>query len=67
MAPFAFNMVDFPKQIVGEFEVIVGNGLTMMFTFAEFEQPLESVPVTLYVCVDVGDKLPPFTIAFDQI
>lgn len=54
--PPAVNVTDWPLQRmeVGGFTVIVGFAFTFTVTLATFEQPLASVPVTVYDVVDVG-------------
>ncbi len=40
--------------MLGEFTVIDGNGKTVTVAVAVFKQPLEDVPVIVYVVVVVG-------------
>ncbi len=40
--------------MLGEFTLIVGNGKTVTAAVAVFKQPLEDVPVIVYVVVVVG-------------
>jgi hypothetical protein len=54
-APEAFKVVDEPLQIATlEPPLTTGNGFTVIVTVAVFTQPLEFVPVTVYVVVAVG-------------
>ena len=39
LAPLAVNVAVWPAQIVGEFTVIVGNGVTEIVAIAVFVQP----------------------------
>ena len=56
LAPVATRTDDPPSQIVdGEAtHTTVGNEITITVTEAELEQPLISVPVTVYVLVRLG-------------
>ena len=53
-APLAVSVVDCPLQIVTGATVITGRGFTVTVTCVDAEQPLLSVPVTVYVMVAVG-------------
>jgi hypothetical protein len=55
-APAAVSTDEAPGQIVAGFAVavITGNGFTVIIDVDVFEQPLPSVPVTVYVVVAVG-------------
>ncbi len=55
--PLAVNVVEAPTQIVfgDALAEIVGSGFTVTVTFAVFEQPDPLVPVTVYVCVELGE------------
>ena len=56
MAPLAVSVLDPPEQIVDGDAVAVTFGVEPTETVTEtvFEQPLEFVPVTEYVVVEVG-------------
>ena len=65
MAPKAFSVAEFPKQIVELFAAVtIGNKFTATETFAVPVHPLISVPTTVYVVFEMGlttgapDKLP---------
>jgi hypothetical protein len=48
IAPLAIKLAVCPTQIVGEFTVTLGLGLTVIVDIAVFLQPFTSVPVTVY-------------------
>jgi hypothetical protein len=52
-APVAVKSALSPEQMVGEFTLTTGNGLTVTVATAVAEQPVE-VPVTVYEVVEVG-------------
>ena len=47
LAPAAVNVVELPRQMVGEFTVIVGKGFTVTEVVAVLIQPAALVPVTV--------------------
>ena len=53
MAPFAEIVMDEPLQIIPPVTVTVGIGLTITEAVAVFEQLFTSVPVTVYVIVEL--------------
>jgi hypothetical protein len=54
-APEPFKVVLPPGQILASIPALtIGNGLTVMVTLSEEEQPFPSVPVTVYVVVVVA-------------
>jgi hypothetical protein len=53
-APLAVSVADCPLQIVAEVTVTTGSGLTFTVTCVDAVQPFTSVPVTVYVVVEVG-------------
>src|SRR5258706_576528 len=54
-APLAVSVADCPLQIAGGgVTVMTGSGFTITVTCAVAEQPLLSVPVTVYVVVEDG-------------
>ena len=57
MAPLAVNVAEVPEQIAAdeEFIVIIGNELTVKLRVSKFEQPIASVPTTVYEVVVVGE------------
>lgn len=54
----AVRVADCPTQIAGgEMIEITGAGLTVTVTCAVAVHPLDDVPVTVYVVVEVGDAV----------
>ena len=53
LAPFAVKVAVLPEQILGEFTVMFGSGVTVTVATAVAEHPL-AVPVTVYVVVLVN-------------
>ena len=72
LAPLPFSVTAVPAQTVwlGP-PLTLGNGLTVTVTcevlFQLPKQPLELVPVTVYVCVDIGMNGTPLVIPFVQV
>jgi hypothetical protein len=62
-APEALKVAVAPKQIVGEFTVIIGKEFTVTVATAVPVQPLASFPVTVYEVVDVGETVIGFVVA----
>jgi len=54
LAPEAASVVVLPAQIVAELTVTLGKGFTMTEDTAVLEQPLASVPVTVYCVEELG-------------
>ena len=52
--PDTERFVDFPRQTVDEVTEIIGFGLTVTVEVAVEEHPIASVPVTVYVEVELG-------------
>jgi hypothetical protein len=59
-APVAVKFAVCPAQIVGEFTVTTGTGLTEIVAMAVLLQPAV-VPVTVYVVVIIGEAVAVFT------
>jgi hypothetical protein len=54
LAPLAVSGVDCPLQIDADVTEITGNGFTVTVTCVDDVHPFTSVPVTVYVEVEVG-------------
>jgi hypothetical protein len=54
VAPLAVSGVDCPLQIAADVTVTIGSGFTFTVTCVDAVHPLLSVPVTVYVEVEVG-------------
>ena len=56
LAPLAINVAVVPEQIVDEFTVTVGKGVTETFAIPVLVQP-DAVPVTVYVVFNEGEAV----------
>jgi hypothetical protein len=46
---------------------VLGVGVTVTVTVAEFVHPFASVPVTVYICVKVGDAVTGVPVAEERL
>ena len=66
MAPVAVNVAEDPAQMVGEFTVTTGNGVTVTVLVAvPLHVPI--VPVTVYVVVEAGVAVTGFPVPLESV